>query len=59
MRLSYEIALVIDSEEFAAKALEQGKEREANMTYMDMDYAIKSKKREGSFFCFLATYFGG
>ncbi|MBR1918379.1 MAG: phosphatidylserine/phosphatidylglycerophosphate/cardiolipin synthase family protein [Spirochaetales bacterium] len=59
MRLSYEIALVIDSEEFAAKALEQGKEREANMTYMDMDYAIESKKREGSFFCFLATYFGG
>ena len=59
MRLSYEIALVIDSEEFAKMSLEQGKLRESNMTLMDMEYAIESKKREGSFFSFLTAYYGG
>ena len=59
MRLSYEIALVIDSEEFAKMSLEQGKQRESNMTLMDMEYAIESKKREGSFFSFLTAYYGG
>ncbi len=59
MRLSYEIALVIDSEEFAQMSLEQGKDREKKMTLMDIEYALEHKEKEGSFLSFLVTYYGG
>ena len=59
MTLSHEIALVVDSEEFAAASLDQVDEIKKNMAPLDEETALRLKEEKGSWPMYLFSYFGG
>ncbi len=59
MTLSHEIALVVDSEEFAAASLDQVEDIKKNMAPLDEETALKLKEEKGSWPMYLFSYFGG
>lgn len=59
MTLSHEIALVVDSEEFAAASLDQVEDIKKNMAPLDEETALRLKEEKGSWPMYLFSYFGG
>ena len=59
MKLSHELALVIESEELAAMLTEHAEKIMAISEYVDYDEAERRKAEEGNVFSYLFTYFGG
>lgn len=59
MKSSFEIALVIKSNDFATSALEQVNEISRDMMELTLDEALKLKKEKGNVFNYLFSYYGG
>ena len=59
MTLSHEIALVVDSEEFADASLDQVEDIKKNMAPLDEETALRLKEEKGSWPMYLFSYFGG
>ena len=59
MKSSFEIALVIKSNEFASSSLEQVNDISRDMMVLTLDEAIKLKKEKGNVFNYLFSYYGG
>ena len=59
MKSSFEIALAIDSEEFAEKSLRQVEDISSDMYLLTLDEAMRLKKEKGNFFNYLFSYYGG
>ena len=59
MTLSHEIAMVVDSEEFAAASLDQVEDIKKNMAPLDEETALRLKEEKGSWPMYLFSYFGG
>lgn len=59
MTLSYEIALVIDSYEFAAESLAQAESIRQGMTILTEETALEMKKEKGNLFMYLFSFYGG
>ena len=59
MGLSYEIAMVIDSEKFAKDALAQVADISKNVSILDIESAKRMKKEKGNVFFYLFSFFGG
>lgn len=59
MKSSFEIALVIDSIDFATQALEQVNDISKDMKLLTLEDALRLKKEKGSLFNYLFSYYGG
>ncbi len=59
MKLSYEIALTIDDENFAKASLAQVEDVSAEMVLLDLESAKRLKKEKGNLFNYLFSYYGG
>ncbi len=59
MTLSHEIALVIDSVEFASASLAQVEELKKNMAPLDEETALRLKEEKGSWPMYLFSFYGG
>ena len=59
MKSSFEIALVIDSEDFANSSLEQVNDISKDMNLLTLEDAKRLKKEKGNFFNYLFSYYGG
>ena len=59
MKSSFEIALVIDSEDFANSSLEQVNDISKDMKLLTLEDALRLKKENGNFFNYLFSYYGG
>lgn len=59
MKSSFEIALVIDSEDFANSSLEQVNDISKDMKLLTLEDAKRLKKEKGNFFNYLFSYYGG
>ena len=59
MGLSHELALVLDSREFAAASLEQVASLAEGMQPLTLEDALSLKEELGNLFSYLFSYFGG
>ena len=59
MTLSHEICLVMDSEEIAKIVKEKIKEVALNPVLITEEEALEEKKKDGSYLCYLCSYYGG
>ena len=59
MKSSFEIALVIDSEDFANSSLKQVNDISKDMNLLTLEDAKRLKKEKGNFFNYLFSYYGG
>ena len=59
MKSSFEIALVIDSIDFATQALSQVNDISKDMKLLTLEDALILKKEKGNLFNYLFSYYGG